>query len=283
MSLDPNASLAGVRHWLLDVEGTLVLDKSYQPVPGAPQWFHALRKAGHSLRILTNNSTHTHVQLAARLAEAGFPVQAQEIISGQSQAAEILSAQGIRECWLLGSAALGQTLREAGLKVISLHEEEPPSKEAAVASKPAIALVMGYLSEISVPLLSRALALALRPDCILVALHKNRLFRNQGRVEPGLGAWVSALEYASGKNAIVLGKPSPQLFLSAARSLDAPFQDIAMVGDDPFADLAPARELNIRTVMVLSGKYTDRSVLANLPDYLQPDLVVPDVTALPLG
>jgi HAD superfamily hydrolase (TIGR01450 family) len=270
----PFDHLAGIRHWLLDVEGTLVLDKDYAPVPGAPAWFAALRARGDALRILTNNTTLTRDELATRLSQAGFPVDPAEIVSCQDRLLGILRERAVTECALLGSNALVSTLAAAGVAVHRIN---------AGASAPAGArvLVLGYLDEVSAPLLGRALEVLQRPDSLLVALHKNRLFVNRGRLEPGLGAWVAALEHASGKAALVAGKPDPSLFAAAASAMGALPAQCAMVGDDPEADLVPARRLGMTAVLVLSGKHRDSAVLESLPKGDRPHLVVPSVAALP--
>ena len=52
---------------LLDVDG--VLHVSGEPIPGAVDAVSALRRAGHSLRFVTNNSTRPQEQLAIELHE----------------------------------------------------------------------------------------------------------------------------------------------------------------------------------------------------------------------
>ncbi len=282
------AALTGVRGWLLDVEGTLVVDKRYDPIPGACEWLGGLKSAGHAVRILTNNTTLTCAELAAELRRQGFAVADEEIISAQRRATEILRGTGLSECWVLGSEALRRTLVEEGFRVRDLRKETPPPVERngdvpGSANAPSRAFVLGYLDDAGPLLLGRALELLHQPGTRFLALHKNRLFKNRGRMEPGLGAWVAALEYASGVTATVAGKPSPELFLSAARSLGAPHAEIAMVGDDPQSDLAPARGLGMKTVMVLSGKYQDRALLQEVHPDLRVDLVAGSVAEIPFG
>jgi ribonucleotide monophosphatase NagD (HAD superfamily) len=46
-------------HLLLDIEGTIVLDKRYTPVPGSVRWFNGLAKKGARARLVTNNTTES--------------------------------------------------------------------------------------------------------------------------------------------------------------------------------------------------------------------------------
>jgi len=265
-----------IRHWILDVEGTLVIDKRYEPVAGAVEWLNRLKADDHAVRILTNNTTLTTGQVAEGLRERGFDVADEEVFSGQSRAAEILKEEDMEQCWVLGSEALLATLTQAGISVHDLREETPP------ASADRCAVVIGYLTEVSAPLLGRAVELLLQPEITFITLHSTRLFKNKGRLEPGLGAWVAALEYASGRTAVVAGKPSPELFLTAAESLGVPHSKIAMVGDDPLGDVAPAMALGMRGVMVLSGKYSDRGILSRTYPDFHPDLLAESVAEIPV-
>jgi len=266
--------LADTRHWLFDVEGTLVVDKSYAPLPGAADAWRRLRERGDGLAILTNNTTHTRDELADRLAEAGFPVEPERIVSGQGRLAAVLDEMGAGEAWLLGPPALRRTMEAAGVAVRELDEEP-----AAAGAAPR-ALVVGFLDAIDTARMGRAAELAARPEFRLLALHKSRLYRDGGRVVPGLGAWVAAIEHASGKQARVLGKPAPELFREGARVLGAPTGAVCMVGDDPFADLAPARAVGMRTLFVLSGKYADAAVLDELPCSSRPEFTLSSIAAL---
>ncbi|MBC8367740.1 HAD-IIA family hydrolase [bacterium] len=264
----------GIRGWLIDVEGTLVVDKSYRAVPGAVQWLSSLVIHKIPFAILTNNTTLTRSEMGMRLRDAGFGVTDRQIIGCQGRAVQILHEHGSPECWVLGSDSLIRTLEAGGLLCRDLSRETPEENDIPRA------LVLGWMENPDARLLSRAVELLQRPLVTFVTLHKNRLFRNAGRVEPGLGAWASALEYASGKEAIVAGKPALDLFRAGARALQLRPNEIAMVGDDPQADLTPAAELGRKTVFVLSGKYGDTSVLKRLPLEFRPEFVAGSVAEL---
>ncbi len=70
-----------------------------------------------------------------------------------------------------------------------------------------------------------------------------------------LGAFVSALEYASSRKALVLGKPSRLFFALAVDSLGCAAPDVAMIGDDVEADVGGAMAAGLMGVLVQTGKY----------------------------
>ena len=94
----------------------------------------------------------------------------------------------------------------------------------------------------------------------LLALAANRVFKDaDGALSLDAGAFVHALEYASGTEAIVLGKPSPDFFLGAVARLGCAPSEVAMVGDDAESDVSGALRMGIGTaILVQTGKYRAR-------------------------
>ena len=65
----------------------------------------------------------------------------------------------------------------------------------------------------------------------LVATHKSRYFERKDGLAIGPGAFVTALEYASGQEAIVIGKPEAMFYQSVVKELKCPPSEIVMIGD----------------------------------------------------
>ena len=61
-----------IRSWLMDMDGVLVREE--QAIPGADRFLARLRERGTPFLVLTNNSTYTRRDLAARLAASGLEV-----------------------------------------------------------------------------------------------------------------------------------------------------------------------------------------------------------------
>lgn len=65
----------------------------------------------------------------------------------------------------------------------------------------------------------------------MIATHKSRYFERKDGLAIGPGAFVTALEYASGKDAIVVGKPEPTFYQSITKELNCPSNEMVMIGD----------------------------------------------------
>ena len=89
----------------------------------------------------------------------------------------------------------------------------------------------------------------------LYCLHKNRWWQTARGPLLDSGAFVAGLEYATGVEATVLGKPSPAYFDAALEALDADPELTWMVGDDMEADVVGAQAHGMKTVLVRTGKF----------------------------
>jgi ribonucleotide monophosphatase NagD (HAD superfamily) len=95
-------------------------------------------------------------------------------------------------------------------------------------------------------------------------MHRNPWWMTPKGVTLDAGAVVAGLEFALGRKARICGKPSPMVFRQALRDLRAEAtrsggprlraDDVVMVGDDPRADIAAARRVGLRGILVLTGK-----------------------------
>ena len=91
----------------------------------------------------------------------------------------------------------------------------------------------------------------------LIGLAKNRMFINSGgRPALDVGAFVAALEYATRKTAIVLGKPAADFFRLAAAHMGLPPNHVGMIGDDAEFDVVAAIDAGLAGYLVRTGKWT---------------------------
>lgn len=249
--------------YLIDIEGVLVVDKRYQPVPGAVAWLNGLHARGIRWRLVSNNTTHPPADLVADLARAGFAVEAEHLVGAVATGVGVMHDEGWRDIAWLGGPAMGQWFRSQGLDLV-------PADACSCD-----AVVLGVAPDLEVAALDRALRW-LQQGAALLCLHRNRFWLDaQGQARLGPGSYAAALQAAVPSARIVTaGKPEPAIYLAALESLGGKPADALFISDDPFTDLVGARRLGLATVFVLSGKYPDPDVLAELPADLQPDRVV---------
>jgi HAD superfamily hydrolase (TIGR01458 family) len=244
---------------LLDVDG--VLHVSGEVIPGAPEAVAELRRAGHRLRFVTNNTTRARSTLADELRRAGFELDASELQTTASAAAHALAG---RRVLALVMAALvpdldGIELVGDGADAVLLGGADETDETGRVFSYMNLARAFGELEL----------------GAELYCLHKNTWWQTSRGPMLDTGAFVAGLEYASGVEATVLGKPSPAYFEAALEALDAEPELTWMVGDDLESDIAGAQRFGLKTVLVRTGKFR--------PEQLDRSTVVPDAVVSSIG
>ncbi len=237
---------------LLDVDG--VLHVSGEPTPGAVEAIARLRAEGHRLRFVTNNSTRSRATLVAELRGMGHELEDDDLQTTPIAAAEQL---GGRRAYALVMSAIVPDL--AGIELVGDSAD---------------AVLVGGCDETTEPNqvfspmnLARAFS-EIEAGADLFALHKNPWWQTaRGPVLDG-GAFVAALEYATGVDATVIGKPSASSFAAALAALDAEPELTWMVTDDLDQDVRGAQLFGMKTLLVRTGKFR--------PEALERSSTVPD-------
>lgn len=218
---------------LLDIDGVLYVGPS--PVPGAVEAVARLGESGLPVRFVTNTTRQPRRALVHRLRGLGFPLADDELYTPAAAARQWLAAHRA-EPYLLIHPNLMEDF--AGFRA---------DGEDAV--------VLGDAGEgFTYAALNRAFRSTLA-GAPLLALACNRYFREADGFSLDAGAFVAALEYASGVEAELLGKPAAAFYRSAVAGLGCAPEDAVMVGDDVEADVNGAIAAGLAGILVRTGKY----------------------------
>jgi HAD superfamily hydrolase (TIGR01458 family) len=223
-----------VRAVFFDCEGTLLIDGKVRGE--APEAIRDLKAAGYLVRILTNATARSRQTLCADLSDIGLPVNADEIYTPIEAAYSFLAQQRRRRVFPVIAHGVQATLQE--FLSISLPCDW--------------VLVGDMATEISNVVLNRALQ-ELLGGAKLLSLSPNAHCKDGDGVRLDCGAYVSALEYASGQSAILLGKPSALFFAPILRDLRLQPSQAVMVGDSIGTDMVGARRAGIRAILARTG------------------------------
>ena len=112
----------------------------------------------------------------------------------------------------------------------------------------------------------------------LLAMHTNTYWRTSAGLQLDSGPFIRALEIASGKRAIIVGKPERAFFEQALRLIDVEAQAALMVGDDIEYDVRGAQQAGLTGVLVCTGKHNTGSPLL---EHIHPDAILPSIADLP--
>ncbi len=112
----------------------------------------------------------------------------------------------------------------------------------------------------------------------IIALHKGKYFQTNKGLRIDTGAFIKGLEYSTDTESRVIGKPQKTFFKIALATLKMSLKNVAMVGDDLVNDIQGAKDNNIFSILVRTGKYRE-NIYKNAS--IDADLVINSVSDIP--
>lgn len=231
-------ALEGIEGLLLDLSGVVYVQD--EAVPGAAEALRRLRDRQTPIRLVTNTTMRPRRSILERLERLGLEADPSELLTPATLAARRCAEAGYESVSLVVLDDLREDLE--GL------EERGDSVDAVIVGD------LGDRWDYDV--LNRAFR-RLMDGADLIALQKNRYWETSEGLSLDAGPFVSALEYATGREAEVVGKPAPAFFDLALGELGLSADRAAMVGDDVEADVAGAMDAGLAGILVRTGKYRE--------------------------
>jgi HAD superfamily hydrolase (TIGR01450 family) len=246
-----SAFAAGYDNIVCDLDGCVWIGDEL--TPRADEAVAAIRAAGKGLCFVTNNPRRSAEDYVAKMWRLGIQASAGDIVTVGGATQHLLAeTRNGRTAFVIGSEALHKHVTDAGLKILNGTD---------LATRAEVVVIGGTddwtFDDV------RAAALSARRNGDLIATNVDPTFPMPDGLWPGTGAVVAAVEVASGRSAIVVGKPEPQLVISALDRLGE--GRALMVGDRLDTDIAAAAKAHIDAALVLSGGAT-REQAAAAPD-----------------
>lgn len=249
-----------IRGVLFDLDGVLHIGSRL--VEGAPETVRRIRAAGFPCRFITNTSTRSLISLHAKLRKLGFELFPSEIISAPEAARLYLLGLGSPLCCLLLDENVQQDF--AGLPCVDIEHADY--------------IVLGDIGDAwSYELLNRVFNRMMQ-GATLIAVHRNRFWQTETGLKMDIGGFVAALEYCANREALVVGKPSPDFFGAAVRSMGLDAREVAIVGDDIDSDVGGGQDAGLIGILVKTGKFRAPYAAASP---VRPDYVINSVNDLP--
>lgn len=252
------------QHYFLDLDG--VVYRGNERLPGAREFIDWVEATGRTYLYLSNNSMSTPSQVAARLRALDMPAPLERVVTAGSAAASYIghTYPGAR-AYVLGLPPLAQMVADAGLHVLS----EQDGAQAEV-------VLVGLDRSLTYARLSVAVQAVLN-GAAFVTVNRDPLLPVEGKLEPGAGAVVAAVEASTGISPYMVGKPQPGIVQEAMRLIGARPEDTAMIGDGITLDIPAGHNAGAATILLLSG-ITSREQIADAA--IKPDAVYENLAAL---
>jgi HAD superfamily hydrolase (TIGR01458 family) len=244
---------------LIDLDGVLYVEDT--PVPGALEAVAALRATGAAVRFVTNTTAHPRRAILDRLQRLGFDPAPHELVTPATLA--------VRRCLDRGHRRVALVMNDAVKEDFAELEETETDVQAIIVGDLGDAFGYGILNRAFRHLMDGA---------ELIALQRNRFWLTPDGLSLDVGPFVAALEYASGAEAYVVGKPARGFFDATLAGIPVESARAAMVGDDVESDVGGAQRSGLAGVLVRTGKFRDDVVRAS---GIRPDAVIDSIADLP--
>ncbi|MFI5211127.1 MAG: HAD-IIA family hydrolase [Gemmatimonadales bacterium] len=263
--------------YLLDLDGTLYSGGA--PIPGAVAAVAALHERGLPFRFLTNTTSRSRAGIVRKLQAFGFAIGPAHIQTPVVVATALARAEGLTTIVpFIAEDALddlaGFELRggSGGKGGPALHTSPGLSASSAV-------LIGDLGAQWTFALMQEAFE-HLNAGARFLALSRDRYFRSAEGLRLDAGPFVAALEYATGREATVVGKPSPAYYAEALAAVGATghSERVAMVGDDLWSDVAGAQRAGCQGWLVRTGKFTEEALHQS---GITPDRILDSIADLP--
>lgn len=248
---------------IFDIDGTVA--RGRRVLPGTLETLAELRRRRLRFAFFTNDNAHPIQFWVERLGAMGIDAEPAEIVTSALVAAEAMAELHSGSPILpVGDVGLLEALRAKDLHLVDFDDADR-----------ATAVVMGRDPDFD----QRRLAVVSRAIWngaeFFATNYDPKVPTGDGFV-PGTGAMVKAVAYATGREPVVTGKPSPWSGRMAMRILGVPPERGVVVGDQLATDIAMGRNAGMRTVLVLTGT-ADAHDAEAAPREQRPDVVLGSV------
>ena len=250
---------------ILDMDGVLWHDT--QAIGHLPAIFAAISDLGLRYVFATNNATKTVAEYQDKLSKFGLDVQAEQIITSAATTALYLQEHyAAGTCiYVVGSDSLRQILRQHGFVV-------SPVDDCRSAQLVVVGMDVGMTYE-----KIRNAALLVRAGAGFIATNTDATFPTPQGLFPGAGTMVAAIRTASGRDPVIIGKPSSAMYEHAYRVLNLNPREVMGIGDRLETDIAGAQKAGCLSGLVLSGVSTLSQAQAWQPS---PDIIAANLNEM---
>ncbi len=242
---------------MIDMDG--VIYREDELIAGADQFVKQLLEKDIQFTFLSNNSQRSRGEAVEKLAKFGIKVTEEHIYTSAMATATFLEEQyPACSAYVLGEGGLLKSLEHAGIRLV---DSDPDF------------VILGEGHEFTLPMVHKAVDMILA-GAKFMATNRDPSPRKAGWNNLGIAATAAMIEEATGREAFVIGKPSPVMMRSASAYMGLEPEETTVVGDTMETDIKGGMYMGFKTILVLSG-------MANKEDLntyaFKPSLIVESV------
>jgi phosphoglycolate/pyridoxal phosphate phosphatase family enzyme len=256
--MDQTKLLQSMKLFLFDMDGTLYLGN--QLYPFTIELLDTIKANGGKYLFMTNNSSKSVLDYVKKLEKLGIQATREEFMtSSQATAFYLHKYHEGQRLYVCGTQSLKEEFRNEGFTVTTNLDEVD-------------CIVMGFDTELTFQKLHDVSYLLLtRPELPYIATNPDLVCPTEFGSVPDCGSVCIGIKNATGREPIVIGKPSPLMPQLAMEKLGIAKEETCVVGDRIYTDVKSGLNAGIAGILVLSGE-TNREILEASED--KPHLVL---------
>jgi HAD superfamily hydrolase (TIGR01458 family) len=248
-------------NYLIDVNG--VLYSGEKVVEGAVETVDFLRERKNNFRFISNATQRCKKSLLEKLSGFGFHINEKEIFTAPDAAIKYIKNSGKKRIFLLTTGDVHNDFLKEGFVI---DEKDVDFVVVGDAGK-----------DFTFENMNKAFR-AILDGAGIIAMEKDRYWlSDDSKLTLTAGPFVSALEYASNKSAILVGKPGRDFFNLALNDMNAKPDRTYIVGDDIFTDILGGKKAGMKTILVETGEYTEGVLKSSK---IKPDIIIKSIAKL---
>jgi len=249
-----------IRGFLIDLDGVLYIGG--KAIKGAQESIDLLKDRKYAFRFVSNTTRTCRNTIAGQLSSLGFDIPVEYIFTPPLAAVAWLKNAGKHQCYLLTT---GDVYRD--------FEHEGFCNPGTIVD---FVIIGDAGDRLTYDNLNTAFRHVMN-GAEMIALEKDRYWMAPGGLSLSAGPFVQALEFATGKTAIIVGKPSKTFFDLALQDMGLRADQAAMIGDDILTDIGGARSIGMQGILVRTGKYREDGVVNAV---VKPNRVIDSIAQL---
>ena len=264
---DSHAFISSFDTVLTDCDGVLWVGG--QPIRGSPEAIMKLRKLGKRIIFVTNNGMSRN-DLLLRCHELGFGGKIDDMITSSYLCANYLKQKQFKKTvYVFGGKGLKEELDHAGIDNIGEGPDPMPVEWNLETAECVIknmkndigCVIVGFHYDVSYLKLLKAVTYLHNPNVLFIGTNSDPMavlhFEHKTCIMPATGALISAVETASERKALILGKPNKFMYETVKNVFPSIIPErTLMIGDRADTDVVFGKTSGLKTLMVGTGTNT---------------------------
>ena len=241
--METRSVIENMKLYLFDMDGTLYLGSRLYDF--TLELLAQIRRTGGKYLFITNNSSKSVADYVKKLAAMGIEATREDFMtSSQATAYYLHKHHEGKTLYVCGTESLKEELRSEGFTVTTKLEDVE-------------CLVMGFDTELTFQKLHDVSYLLLtRPGLPYIATNPDLVCPTEFGAVPDCGSICMGIKNATGREPIVIGKPSPLMPQLAMEKMGVSPEQTCVVGDRIYTDVKSGLAAGCTGILVLSGETT---------------------------